>query len=968
MKNKIRQIVAGEDKKNPLTDEQIAQRLGLRRDEVTLLRHQLNIADSRKRRLPVLQSEVAEVLRHNPHISNRELTSLLQHKGFDVSRFTVLNMRKDMQAHTDVAADGPLRTERDDHGRIRALPTFSAMIGAEGTLKAAIQQAQAAVLYPPHGLHTLLFGQTGVGKSKMAEAMYDFARERQIMAEDAPFVVFNCADYAKNPQLLLAQLFGYVKGAFTGADRDKEGLVDRANGGILFLDEIHRLPPEGQENLFYLIDKNMYRRLGEVDFQRKAELLIVGATTESPDSSLLLTLRRRIPMLIELPPLLEWTMSERLELVFHFVNEETKRIGKNLLVDREVIAALIAYECPGNTGQLHSDIRVLLARALLKNMSASDQEQVLVQRQDLPANVTGGCALNFTQQGGQLLKKEQFAFIPGQRADPLEPAEQETASADLYEWIAERHQHLKEQGQNEELIQLIISQELESRLDSAALEKNERHEVRLQQLVRLVGDKIVQTVEQMLWIAEKHLLFDYQKISYVLAIHLKGILDRQQSGTLSAVDEASEYQTDTIEYSVALEMSKVVQRIWDIALPAAEIGFLAMYLSRCRTYVEPKKAIGVVVASYGQIAKSMVDVAQRLFEKSHAIPVELHWNDELPDTVRRVGASLQQADQGAGVILLTDMGTTFLREISWQQQFGVHVRVVAPLTTALVVEVLRKCLYSDTSIDQLVLTSGGTSEAIQQGKAAGRLPKAVVAVCVTGEGAARRLAALVQESLAEKGKNLTYLIGSSLSIRKKYQEWAEHYDILAVIGTLDPLLAGIPFISFKEIVDESGLAFLQRLLLVQEGMDTASVQMGPLHLQELLSPELAVDPLTAATKTEVMEQLADRLIAAGYVTPEFRQKVWERERAGPTHINGVAAIPHADTVCTIRPAIAAARLSQPVEWERGVWIRFVFMLAIDERCQPAIEELYELMTNPDFVAYAEEQTLYQATQLVVKIT
>ena len=61
--------------------------------------------------------------------------------------------------------------------------------------------------------------------------------------EEAPFVMFNCAEYANNPQLLLSQLFGYTKGSFTGAVKDKAGLIEEANGGVLFLDEIHRLPP-----------------------------------------------------------------------------------------------------------------------------------------------------------------------------------------------------------------------------------------------------------------------------------------------------------------------------------------------------------------------------------------------------------------------------------------------------------------------------------------------------------------------------------------------------------------------------------------------------------------------------------------------------------------------------------------------------------------------------------------------------
>ena len=59
------------------------------------------------------------------------------------------------------------------------------------------------------------------------------------------FVSFNCAQYASNPELLAANLFGYVKGAFTGAQSDKAGAFEAANGGVLFLDEVHRLDAQG---------------------------------------------------------------------------------------------------------------------------------------------------------------------------------------------------------------------------------------------------------------------------------------------------------------------------------------------------------------------------------------------------------------------------------------------------------------------------------------------------------------------------------------------------------------------------------------------------------------------------------------------------------------------------------------------------------------------------------------------------
>ncbi|MCT6593259.1 sigma 54-interacting transcriptional regulator, partial [Pantoea dispersa] len=75
---------------------------------------------------------------------------------------------------------------------------------ATGSLKKSISQAKAAVLYPPNGLHMLLLGPTGSGKSLFAKRIYQFALYSERLKTDAPFITFNCADYYHNPQLLLS--------------------------------------------------------------------------------------------------------------------------------------------------------------------------------------------------------------------------------------------------------------------------------------------------------------------------------------------------------------------------------------------------------------------------------------------------------------------------------------------------------------------------------------------------------------------------------------------------------------------------------------------------------------------------------------------------------------------------------------------------------------------------------------------
>nr|WP_273377881.1 sigma 54-interacting transcriptional regulator [Symbiobacterium thermophilum] len=120
---------------------------------------------------------------------------------------------------------------------------FDELVGYGGSLGAAVEQAKAAMLYPPRGLPTLISGPTGSGKSRLAEAMYRYAVAAGRLPPGAPFCVFNCADYAANPQLLQAQLFGYVKGAFTGAERDTPGLVAQADGACCSWTRSTACPP-----------------------------------------------------------------------------------------------------------------------------------------------------------------------------------------------------------------------------------------------------------------------------------------------------------------------------------------------------------------------------------------------------------------------------------------------------------------------------------------------------------------------------------------------------------------------------------------------------------------------------------------------------------------------------------------------------------------------------------------------------
>lgn len=248
---------------------------------------------------------------------------------------------------------------------------FDDFIGSEGSLKGVISQCEAAINYPPNGLSMIITGNSGVGKSFLAKEIYKYSVSRKIIPSRAPFLTLNCADYANNPELLSSILFGYIKGAFTGANTDQAGLLEQANGGYLFLDEVHRLSHENQEKLFNFIDSGEFRRVGENKNSRESKVRLLFATTEQVDDVLLDTFRRRISISINLPDFDKRPLGERINIVYSIFYHQAQRINKTIKISEKVLSDLVNLKSSGNVGRLKNLIKVKCATAYKNQMNES---------------------------------------------------------------------------------------------------------------------------------------------------------------------------------------------------------------------------------------------------------------------------------------------------------------------------------------------------------------------------------------------------------------------------------------------------------------------------------------------------------------------------------------------------------------------------------------------------------------------
>lgn len=249
---------------------------------------------------------------------------------------------------------------------------FQNLIGHSGSLKDIVKKCQESIVYPPNGFPLIITGPSGVGKSFLAKDIYNEAKKMKVISDDAKFVTLNAADYANNPELLSSVLFGYKKGAFTGANEDTLGLIDQADNGYFFLDEVHRLPKESQEKLFSLLDLGKFYPLGENENAHQVNVRFIFATTEDLDNFLLKTFVRRVPLHVSLPAFKDRPLTERLALITNAFKEEAIRIDRHFYITNKVIEELTKNDASGNVGAMQNEVKLLCASAYTENHQDMD--------------------------------------------------------------------------------------------------------------------------------------------------------------------------------------------------------------------------------------------------------------------------------------------------------------------------------------------------------------------------------------------------------------------------------------------------------------------------------------------------------------------------------------------------------------------------------------------------------------------
>ena len=253
----------------------------------------------------------------------------------------------------------PQRTPKEQ--RNKAKRNHSHLGGFIGNCPGMLELYDQIDKVAPTSATVLVHGETGTGKELVAKAIHANSQRTE-----QPFISVNCAAIPET--LIESELFGYEKGAFTGANTSRMGLIEAADGGTLFLDEIGELPLEAQARLLRFIQEDEIRRIGSVE-SRKVDVRLVCATHRNLKQQALDNLFRpdlyyRINVMqLVLPPLRE-RGKDILELAETILERRCVALGKpTARLSPKAIQAITTYTWPGNIRELEN----VIERAIILN-------------------------------------------------------------------------------------------------------------------------------------------------------------------------------------------------------------------------------------------------------------------------------------------------------------------------------------------------------------------------------------------------------------------------------------------------------------------------------------------------------------------------------------------------------------------------------------------------------------------------
>lgn len=724
------------------------------------------------------------------------------------------------------------------------LKDFEKLVGYDESLSDLVKQCKATISYPPKGLPMMLYGPTGTGKSFIAKLTYEYARNEGLLKPDGKFISVNCSEYANNPELLTANLFGHVKGAFTGADKENPGLIALADGGVLFLDEVHNLKAECQEKLFLFMDQSIFHRVGDNEKWYESNVRIIFATTEDPEAVLLKTLQRRIPITVNVPSLEERGLQERVQLLYTIFKEEEKRLNKKIKISSKVYNILLSYDFPGNIGGLKSCIQSCCVHALF---DVNDKNEMLIHLHSLPKAMLD----NYSSKSQAYSAHNEY--IDTQDLQGFVHKEKDIIrlnEALLNEYIQFENNEISKE-------QCLINHKKAVRdyFDSVMFKKNETadkdfYQNGVQYIFDLIASRYGLKVLNNDLIAISSYLCDYSKDYQSFR---NWMVNNKDACSHFIQFMKEEYYR---EYSVACEISKYLESYLDMDILGMVEIFLLVFIKSVDKEEGKRKRIAIIIAHGFSTASSIADATNKFLGKYIFDAIDMPLNVDTNTIIQKLNTYLSRLGKYEELLLLVDMGS--LEDIYKGLDIkNANVGIINNISTKAALGIGNGILQNQAMEDIFkdVINYTNTSYHIEKHRSKEDI---ILCSCASGMGTAEKLRKIIQDSLplnigiSVKTYNYNELIEKGCS-----NAFFDDYHVLCVIGTLNPNIDELNFIPIEDLIINDSLDDMDTYL--QNNMNEEQLAYFKKNILKNFSLSNIMNNLTILNPNKLLEHVADAI-------------------------------------------------------------------------------------------------------------
>ena len=726
---------------------------------------------------------------------------------------------------------------------------FKNLIGFDGSLRYVVGQCKSAVSYPPNGLPLLLVGSSGVGKSFLAQLIFVYAKSIKVIKGAAPFILFNCAEYANNPELLSATLFGHCKGAYTGANSDRVGLIEEADGGFLFLDEIHRLTPEGQEKLFLFLDQGIFRRVGESGKGRSANVRMLFATTEDPEDRFLQTFLRRIPLVVKIPSFQERPLKEKLELIYSFYKKESIMIKKDIVVSNQAIDILLKSKVNGNIGKLSNAIKLSCANAFnVYNDKCPNSLKINIH--NLPKEMINhydGMVLNKIKFNDMYLScsdKNGFNYVT---KDLRKTANLNTNMINIIKTF-QKYEMTHDQFFNK---CIVILNELVDDIIFNDIDRNTN---------TVIFNSIEKIVENtFIYIQEHYGVKHYGNSVQIITHLLNHFVEYSSEHNENPMDDCIDYvrKLYSKEYKITMTLIDAVEQSLDLTLHQIVILYILLYIKSIHKDVNLDQIYAVIIAHGYSTASSIAGLANRILEKYIFEAFDMPFELSAAEIGKKLNSYIRTIDTSKGLVILVDMGSleNVYKEIG--EEFYGDIVIINNISTQLALDVGNRILNSQP-IEQVakdVVEKNLCRYSYIPSK--NKKKDVIITTCFTGIGIAKKIKDLLKKCFVNDEVKVIAYDYDKLKGSGKENHVFRQYNIKLIIGTDNPQIEGIPYLSLEDLIMQRGDAVLANALC--DLVDKEIIEQINKEVVKSFTLYNVVNYLTILNPDKILEQVEQAL-------------------------------------------------------------------------------------------------------------